>query len=76
MFLQVKPGLSITDIPLSKTNSCYHMPAADAVDIKSISLCGDSKFRTENNSLEKMALALKLSEERILQAYKYWQKLV
>lgn len=53
-----------------------HMPAADAVDIK-VYLYGMAIANSgqENNSLEKMALALKLSEERILQAYKYWQKI-
>ena len=77
MFLQVKPSFINNGYTLVETNSCLAICLRRTRGHKSISLWhGDSKFRTGEQFFGKMALALKLSEERILQAYKYWQKLV
>ncbi|MFW5780131.1 MAG: DnaD domain protein [Bacillota bacterium] len=53
-----------------------HMPGADPIDIK-VYLYGLALANSDyenNNSMEKIALCLKLPEERIIQAFRYWQK--
>ena len=53
-----------------------YLPSGDGIDIKvylyGLSLATINK--EEENSLEKMAIALKLSEERIISAYRYWEE--
>lgn len=52
-----------------------YLPYADALDVKiyllGLALASDA---SEENSLEKMALALKTDEERILEGFAYWEE--
>jgi hypothetical protein len=54
----------------------HFMPSADAVDVKvylyglTLAMLSDG----EQNSLERLSLGLKLPEERIMSAFKYWQE--
>lgn len=53
-----------------------YLPKADAVDIK-VYLYGltiASSQHNDNNTIKQMALSLKLPEERILSAFKYWEQ--
>ena len=52
-----------------------YLPSADAVDVK-VYLYGLTLacLESEDNTIDKMALNLKLPEERIISAFRYWEQ--
>lgn len=54
----------------------HYLPAADPLDVKIylLGLCVSSLDSEEYNSLEKMALTLRIDEERLLKGFAYWEE--
>lgn len=54
----------------------HYLPAADSLDVKIYlsGLCAASFASEEFSTLEKMALSLHISEERLLKGFAYWEE--
>lgn len=62
--------------PIDNVFLAGYMPSADATDVK-VYLFGlhlASVGGQQDNSIEKVALMLKLTEERVLSAFRYWEE--